>query len=697
MPTLRAIELLNAQVAAALPGKEKPEKKLEAAGKLDDLAWLKLLSERIRDQIAKKQMTDEDLKVLRASVQQILEGKQNEAWEELLKAIKRGARLDRQLIAKWSLEHLQRYDDDHHRYDEPMKALEPIIKFFVAVSMLKDEDLDAEMTALFMELGPTLASAFKYEQRFDVVSSYLGLMESAVKYLPTLKAMPRDDRHVFLPDYQNSDAWINEHAEPLQEVTAHFKAVRESVQKKSGYRTSASDQTFKVFMAYSSSLPVGLKLYPREGQSILGEAKSTRYQVTKIYRDYIYHPAYGYSADPNAKKPKKKTVQSGYANAKILALDDKTPLELKSDEYLLEVRILNRKDQQVAIKNVGPADVDILADIHNGLSWAAFGSAMGNIKAGIEWYVNTALDLAEFIPGVGQGIAAARILETIAEFWIDGDYEQIKSIIGGEIRDILEGLLQRVKDAADPENLMQLLLFGDQRLDELFAHSSIGKGTDPAKFDEATSDKGKFAKVKKVIVAFRRLGRALFKALRKLHDRVQVPMEDFHAYAATRPLLSFALQFLADNIFTIQALVKAGASFFDIGTKEDRPKGVVEDLKENLKQQQESFGERFHDILKQLETLKLPDQILDLAPIIQTVLGALEGFVVKRLGLKARAVFFLLEKTGALDFFNERVADEIVQAGVDPNIYWREQVVPEISEKFNTTRDTVVAEINKLI
>jgi uncharacterized protein DUF4157 len=699
MPTLRGIDLLNAQVAAGLPGKDD-QKKLEEAKKLDDDTWRKKLSERITRQLKDEKMTKEELRTLQASLTTALEGEKEQAWEQLLLAIKKGSRLDRQVIAKWSIQFLKKYDDDKNAFDAPQKALEPVIRFFVAVSMLEEQDVEAEMTALMLEIAPELDAAFEYETRFDVVHPWLGWMEAAVQKLPTFLAMDPKARHVFLPDYENTKDWLDPRVASLQSVTAHFKAVRESVQRKSGYKALAKDQGFKVFMAYSSGIPVGTKLYPREGQSILGEAKSVHYVVTKILRDFVYHPAYGYGnagqeQEEKGKKKKKqaKAKSTGYAEAKFLELDDKTPLVLAKDEKLLEVRILNRKDELIAEKQVGPADVDILADIHNGLAWAAFGSAMGNIQAGIEWYVNTMLDLAEFIPGVGQGIAVARIVATIVEFWADGDWEKAKEILAGGIRQIMDGLLTRIKDAADPENLIQLLLFGDPRLDGLLAHSTVGKddATAPAKSSSGTD---KFAKAKKVIAGFRRLGKALAKALRKLHDRVQVPMEDFHTFSATRPLLSFALQFIADHIFTI---AKIAATLYEIGTKEDRPKGVAEDLKATLKEQQQSFGARFHEILKQVEQFQLPEKILDFPPVIASVLTVLESFLIKRLGLKAKVGLFIAQKTGALDFFNERVAEEIVAAGVDPNILWQEKVLPEIAGKFNETRDDVVGKINGLL
>jgi len=699
MPTLRGIDLLNAQVAAGMAGKDD-QKKLEETKKLDDNTWLKKLSERITKQLKDEKMTKDELRTLQAGLQTALEGERELAWEQLLTQIKKGSRLDRQVIAGWIRGHLKRYDDDKHAYNAPEKALEQVIRFFVAVSMLEEQDVEAEMAALMLEIAPELEAAFESETRFDVVHPWLGWMESAVNYLPTFLALKPENRHVFLPDYENKSQWLEPRVTSLKAVTDHFKAVRESVQRKSGYKAFAKDQGFKVFMAYSSGIPVGTKLYPREGQSILGEPKSIHYVVDKVLRDYIYHPAYGYGTagkeedKKQSKKKKTKTAASGYAEAKFLELDDKTPLVLAKDEKLLEVRIFNNKTKAlIETKQVGPADTEIFADIHNGLAWAAFGSAMGNIQAGIEWYVNTMLDLAEFIPGVGQGIAVARILATIAEFWAEGDWDKVKEILAGGILDIMEGLWTRIKEAADPENLIQLLLFGDPRLDRLLALSTAGDSatTSPVTTPSSTD---KFAKAKKAIAAFRRLGRALGKALKALHNKVQVPMGDFRTYAATRPILAFALQFIADNIFTI---AKIATTIYEIGTKEDRKKGVAEELKDTLKEQQESFGERFHNILKQVEEFQLPEKILDFPPIIASVLTVLEGFLIKRLGVKAKVGLFVAQKTGALDFFNERVADEIVAAGVDPNIYWQEKVLPEISGKFDETRDDVVKKINELL
>src|SRR5262249_21420387 len=105
------------------------------------------------------------------------------------------------------------------------------------------------------------------------------------------------------------------------------------------------------------------------------------------------------------------------------------------------------------------------------------------------------------------------------------------------------------------------------------------------------------------------------------------------------------------------------------------------------------FGEHVHEILNQLENLKLPDQIIDFAPLYAGWMEKLEGAVAK--GEKAKIAFAIARASGALDFVNRKLADYLIKQGADPNVIWRNEIVPAISGKFNETRGWVVKEINK--
>ena len=409
-------------------------------------------------------------------------------------------------------------------------------------------------------------------------------------------------------------------------------------------------------------------------------------------KNFIFHPPYGYKTDPETKK---RAGATGFAEGLVLDLDDKTPLPVKPGEALLEVVVLNR-DNKVVKRSlmVRASDIQTLTDIENGLAWAAFGSSMQNIEAGIEAYVNLLGDLAELIPGVGPVIEGARLAAVIAEFFESGAYKDMRGFLSGELTNIVEGLGQKLKDALDPENLIQLVIFGDARLDELLARSTLGKGG-PSK-TPSDSGKGKFSALRSIVKAFKRLGHAVFSALRTLNHYVELPIDDFRAFTSTRPLLAFVLVFIADHIYTIFTLAEQ-AALLAARAREDRPAGAPDDIASRAKEQQEGTGTQLHEILRKLEELKLPETIINIAPAVQKILDEFLLLVGRRMGIKGKVVAIILKDSGALDLITERIAREIVAAGVDPNVYWRDRVVPSIAAQFNETRKTVIDQINSLL
>src|SRR5262249_28227476 len=150
----------------------------------------------------------------------------------------------------------------------------------------------------------------------------------------------------------------------------------------------------------------------------------------------------------------------------------------------------------------------------------------------------------------GQYITAARTTAAIAEFFANDGYKHAKDLLSGELKKILEALLERVKSAVDPENLVRLLIFGDERLDLLLAYGGGGAEESPGKKSSSTSDMD-MSWVQRVIKKIRNLGKALFNALQKLHGLVQVPMQDVREFTSTRPALAFAITFAADHIYQL--------------------------------------------------------------------------------------------------------------------------------------------------
>lgn len=687
---LHGIDILNAQVALTLPGDAAAAKKIAQAKALPDDDWFRLFVGQMQKRLGDHRLGPQDIAALEKALLGELQTAQTTAWNTLREALKKNARLDRQLVAREVSAHLAKFHGNHNLANEPMAAFDVIAKFFVSVRTLDDEDIIAEMTALFLDIAPALDAALGHENRFEIIHAYLGLMLQSVAFLPAFQAMDEKTRHAFLPAYQNSDSWIEPRAKALKDITDHFSRIREQLQMRSGYRASAASSSFKVFMAGSSAIPAGIPLYPREGQSILGEAKYQHYRVLKILRDYVFHPAYGYQGETGGNKANEKTASTGFSPARVLETDDKTPLG--KDEPLLAVQVLDPKNVQIGeLLTVSPADQEVLEDIHNGLAWAAFGSEMENINAAIAWYVNTALDLAEFIPGVGQGVTATRIAVTITDFFTSpAGFDAIKELLNGGLINTVKELKDKIASAADPENLIKLLLFGDPLLDKLLAHTGNDSQT-PA--SAGTDDEA--GRLGKIIQAFKRLGHAVAKAIRYLNVVVERPMEDIRSLVTSRPLLSSGVQYIADHIYTIQ---DKGASIIAFLRQDSEDASGAEGVSHSFQAEQTEFAEHIQDILQQFAELKLPNSVIDITPVIAAVLDKIEVYIgEKGLGRKGRIVFTVLRESGALAYVNRRISDQIVKKGLDPNIIWRKEIVPEIADKFTAGRDAAIDAINSVL
>jgi len=673
VPSLRTVTILNDLVDATLRGKATKAKKLAPPIPLDDAAWLRELTKAVAG-ISSKQ-----LEALQKTVSTALETQQGQTWSLVQARIRKSLRFDRQLIARLARSPLNEYAGNPRNpqfTEKPFEAFYLIVKFYGQTLVLEEADRNYEMTALFLDLAPAIASTFEKEERFDVAYSYLGFLESAVKFLPAFQATDPRVRHEFLPDYQNTEGWIQRNASPLKEVMKHFQQVRERRQMSQWYKASVSNQTFKVSMAGSSPIEANTPLYPREGPSILGDPKNEHYQVTAILKNYIYHPAYGYSSTS-------KTAPTGYAPAKFLELDDKTPLRLKPGKKLLTVEKLNRKDEVLETRDLGtgPEDAEWLADIDNGLAWAAFGSEMENINVAIEKAVNVALDAAEFIPGVGQAVTAGRVVLTVEDFLNKGGYDAIKQLVNGGFKEIVNGLLDAIEKTVDPERLLQLLLFGDPVLNKL-ADLKVGG----AKSGQKSK---KWGRLWNIIDAFRRLGRGVVRRLKWLKSAVWKRMQDVRAFIALRPVLSFAFHFIADHLTEVRSKL---SSFFEIVGPNP---GARNALTKSIKEQQAALGKQIHQILDRFQDLQLPQTIVDFQPIYVEVLTKIEDFVVQRLGRKAKAVFYSLQEFGALSYLNGLIAKGLIEVGADPNRIWTEKIVPAMAEKLSAAQRELVRSLNR--
>lgn len=628
----------------------------------------------------------------------------------------RAARIDRLWLAAWATRGLAMFEADRHRTGLRDDIFDQIKRFYFSLLVVfrselpgSDDAVNLEVgagtsprlhaAALLLTIAPEMSTALKYEDAAPFIAANLGLFEDALASGAVLLQLGEVQRSTFLHADERGQAWLLDRWQLLATLVQALRARRRKAQLHQGFTASKQKQTLDVQMRFSSEMPVGTAIYPRTGYGFLGsELAGKYYRFLGVHRDFIYHPPFGHEQPQTL-----RSIRSGHAPAMLFELDGSTPLVLAPGEKLLQIEETDAQGNTLRIFGVGGAEADqsLLAQIYSGALYWAFASSMANIQAAIETYVSTLADVAELIPGWGQAITAARIVATIAEFWTDETYKEMLRIIRGDTAEILKGLFDKLGEMADPGVVIELLLFGHPSLNAALSSSTMvaQTKTDKSMQRHAPAQRGKFAALKATFAKLKALGKAFARRMDALHTRVQQPMQDARIYTSTRPALSMALHFGATHIYEIQALMAAGAALLAMADASERAQdaSLMDRLREQLGQEQATLGEKIHGLVGKLATIELPARVIDMDGAVQLILAEMMAFVGKRLGLKGKAVVVVLEGSGALNYFAGKVAHEIVAAGFDPNVYWRDEVVPLLADKFHAARDSLVKDLNELL
>ncbi|MEP6714016.1 MAG: DUF4157 domain-containing protein [Terriglobia bacterium] len=641
--------------------------------------WLQILTKYFAS------ASEEDKKELQKQIRDTLRRDKKQVWEDISPNLRRASTIDRRVRARVVTELLGRYASDHIKfYGAANDAIMRIVVFAGAV--VPFEDREVQRAALILSVGPAIVDAFKDEGRYDIVTGLYGPLEAA------LKLANMADANLQLAPFFEPDEVIAvlKNAPALAEVLEHFKTQRAKVQRRFGFRALEGSSVLKS-LVYGPEIKLNERMPAYDG---------TLYTVVEIRHGFTFHPAYGTPPGPG------QTGGSSYSPPLFLDEADQKPLELAASEVLLVVEVgKDPSKKRIEVTAGGDAvSLEVLNNLSYAVEYRAFNIGMKELGIIIQKYIELLMDAGEFIPGVGQAITATRLLQTAAEFYDQGGYQAVKGFFAGEVRATLDRFMGDLANLVNPENLWVVILFGDARLDNLLAYVSGGSQEDSDSNGDASDSAdesvspNKFGFVRKVVNAFKKLGLAFARLVRKVNLWVEKPMQDLRAFATTRPILSFVLSFLAEHIFQIfDVAQKIWEAFHEDQDDPDRRQTKTSSLQGELVEQQKNMGERIHGVMEQLEHAQLPEKVIDIDAVVSFIVHKLTFFVGKRLGTKGKIVTLILEETGAIGLFSDRIAHEIVGAGADPNIYWRETIKPAIQDNFNEARNGLVGGINSAL
>ncbi len=369
------------------------------------------------------------------------------------------------------------------------------------------EDQLPQMTALFLAIAPDLLQALKDEKRFDIITAYYGYLILA--YSGSEGAQLSNLARI-VPDQAQRDALVANRS-ALDSLRKLFDVQRQNVQDRFGFKSDDA-KTLKALVYEHEIAP-----------KVPFVLSGTKYELQQVYRKFHYNPPYGYE------------VTAAYRPAKM---DGK----LYGTEYqpsgvpLFRVLIEGRRFE------ITDRDTEQLTFFANLIEQEANLIGLAEVAEYSQKFAELMIDGLELVPGLGQGVAAARIIATVIQFLASGEWDDIKNLLTNDPKALLERVYERLKEAITPENLWIFLLFGSQLFDWLKAKVLNPREARVAKTAEPTSNFGK------LMAKVRSIERGLGKAWDWLEDHIQLPLRTFQAFVLSHPILSLILDLIADNL-----------------------------------------------------------------------------------------------------------------------------------------------------
>jgi hypothetical protein len=560
-------------------------------------------------------------------------GKQAQRLQGLLRRINT---LRRRRLAPVLSRLLQDYGEgDITDFSKPNDVLTAIENYSRAVQPEADED--HQVAALILQLAPALRAAFlregwfgtTIEERFDLITGYF-------EYLILARDHLEGNNLARLQDILHTDESLGQllaNGDTINDVIDGFNEVRARKQREFGFKSEDGQNLMSIRS-------------PREiNPASIFEIDGNEYELVEVHRTFIYHPTYGEGT--GAELP---------GVLKDLNGNTLTP------EQLLFTIYINGSETQVTGR-----DVELLDRLTHVITMRAILIGLENLAQIMEEAALLALDLAELIPGIGQGITIARIIAGVAIF-IANDLPAIRDDLLNDPFAMVEELKETIEGEISPENIFEFLIFSGDNPFERFRRQ---------RSRSARSGRRSRGKLGKLIQAVKQIGRRVAESLMALRRRMQGPILSAQASIASRPTLAYALQELPDVIIALSSLTNS------------RRKQIFAGLLSNP----ESMTDSISTLLSGLQELELPREVIPMDLTVEVVMA----FFLDRFGGKGRILRRVLEAAGFLNQVADPIAEALRGSAVDPNTYWTREFLPVLQRHFVEARDSLVDTVYSVI
>lgn len=370
------------------------------------------------------------------------------------------------------------------------------------------------------------------------------------------------------------------------------------------------------------------------------------WKVLSIFRPFTYHPSVvGEGLDLDPTNPRR------YRGLSVVVVDGAvyTSAQRESDKHTpIKLLTIGRGS---STKVITTADELWLAEMSHAVTMrlihdgpAAFLDALAEIG-------NLVLEVVEFIPGIGQGVAVARTAWQIVDFITNGEFVDLMAALTEDPIARIEEAVTDWTERLKWENLVLFLLLGPSAGPNKFAR--------PNKKEPRGVTRTGSGRVRRLAHSLVNMGLGLYDAVSSVRTRIQEKVFALQLELAERPVLHRLLLLIAERYSLLETI---GRSLFS-DLENFEPAKVGADL-----------SARMQGIVDRIAGFQIPTSIMT----VEAFVGVILEFIISRLkGKKGAAVKLVVEGLKAIDQW-KHVEHAIAMPfkGLEPtlNAGWRKVV-----------------------
>lgn len=638
--------------------------------------WFTVLGALVKDSKAARDALDTAVREQMLADARALEG-----------PLRRATNNERRIVGPMIAEQWERVQksflkDPNAFFEAPKKAMEFTLTFLGSIQPTTDPEQKAQMAVLMLELAPVLNRKLGSSTHFgDLVTiSGTNRFDIVLPLHPYVKHGGTFGSKVgelgkFDIDFDPAD--LRRRVNILNSLAAEFEKTVQDYQA----------ETVLEGLLGENLLHVPGRGYPLHGADEAKDEPGTSfvlngnvYQLLKVHRQFQYQPEM-------LGQPSMIETEGQPIGVRKLTIDgnDVAPGGEAIDLFTIMYTPHGGKTVEMVIRS---DNVRMLSELTYALHINITMEALGDLAAGLNEFASVLTALIQLaFPEFAAPIAAAEIAGSVIQFWGSPEFATIKAVMTGDVSQVFTKGFEQLKKDLTLDNLWDYLLFGAEPksfavIRTVFKAAGRVNGMQGRRGGDDDVKKGS---IKRVVGGILSAGAKVVGGAERVHGHTAFAFRKLELGVQASPWAALVLRVVARNLHRLEGVSLREAG---IDTAVDAVKGVQDTLK------------RFETVLAGLDEFQLPEELVPLEAIIEMVVN----FVIDHLPFKYRkplqGVRLVVNSTPLRKIYDElfrKVANELRDANIDPNIIWREYAKKEMDPYLKAAATEISTEAHGLL